>query len=514
MNRATSIGSFVVRGCYVMRIPNIVVVLIVGVAGAVIGYRLATPGNSEPIAESRTGHEGHGHGSPSVEATSSDAVAADWCAEHWVPESECTICHPALVEEFKARSNWCGEHNLPESHCRQCNPRLTFSQEPKPELRSAATEASYVSVFFPANESGCTNDKALIQFKSAETASRSGIAVTPIIEASATNAIESPAEIKFDDTKVRALTTTVAASVVRWLVNPGQHVAIGQALAELESPEMVAWLAELLNARADWQVDSLKLERAGGLHRSNLISQAEWEETQAAALSAQSRLAGVIGKLQSAGMSRTDIEETTQTKQVSARFTVKATENCTVIERRAPLGELLPAGATLALLGDSRSLWIEAHVRQQDIGRFRLGDRVQFSSDGQSLARAEGIVTWIADYLEPVTKAGLVRARVEKSSSDLSANLFGRMSKAPTSSRSSLLIPKDAVQWEGCCNIVFVQEAEARFRPHKVTIGSGDNNHYAVLTGLSAGDKVVTSGSFFLKTELLKDKLGVGCTGE
>jgi cobalt-zinc-cadmium efflux system membrane fusion protein len=88
------------------------------------------------------------------------------------------------------------------------------------------------------------------------------------------------------------------------------------------------------------------------------------------------------------------------------------------------------------------------------------------------------------------------------------------MSAAGSPTQTTLLVPKDAVQWEGCCNIVFVQETENRYRPHKVTIAGGDLGHYAVLSGVHAGDMVVTSGSFFLKTELLKDKLGVGCTGE
>ena len=497
-----------------MRIPNIVVVCIVGIAGAVIGYRLATPGNSDPVSESKSGHEQHGQETPSTTAAVANSAATDWCAEHWVPESECTRCNPALVEKFKADGDWCGEHNLPESHCRQCNPRLTFAQEPKPESQLASVEPSAVSVFFPANERGCTNDKALIQFASAETATRSGITVSPLIATASSPTAEAPAEIKFDETRLKALSTTVSVSVVRWLVNPGQHVALGQPLAELESAEIVDWLADYLNARADWQVDSLKLRRAEELQKSNLISMAEWEETQAEALSAQSRLAGAIGKVKAAGMSRDDIERVAQTREVGARFELKATSDCTVIERRAPLGELLPPGSTLALVGDGSSLWIEAHVRQQDIGNFKLGDRVQFSADGQALAHAEGVVIWIADYLDPTTRTGLVRAKVVTSSRDLAANLFGRMSAAGSPTQTTLLVPKDAVQWEGCCNIVFVQETKNRFRPHKVTIAGGDLGHYAVLSGVHAGDMVVTSGSFFLKTELLKDKLGVGCTGE
>ncbi len=498
-----------------MRLLYTAVVCIVGISGTLIGYWLAKPDAAHVNSADPAISQHHDHGSHSgSEIAAENSSLSDWCAEHWVPESECSICDPALVERFKSSGNWCAEHNLPESHCRRCNPRLAFAQEPESEPTPTADNAGGVSVFYPPNEAGCTNDKALIQFASSETAERSGISVLPVVQTRASNNIEAPAEIRFDETRVRALSTTVSATVVRWLVNPGQHTEAGQPLAELESPEIVEWLADYLNAHADWHVDSLTLRRAAELRKSNLISDAEWQDTQAHALSSQSRLAGAIGKLRSAGMSTDDIEQVASSRQVSARFELKAITGCTVIERRAPLGELLPPGSTLALVGDGSSLWIEAHIRQQDMGNFRLGDRVQFSSDGQALAHAEGIVIWIADYLDPATRTGLVRAKVVTTSTGLAASLFGRMIAAETSVQSALLVPKDAVQWEGCCNIVFVQEADNRYRPHKVAIARGDNGHYAVLSGLRTGDMVVTDGSFFLKTELLKEKLGVGCTGE
>jgi hypothetical protein len=55
----------------------------------------------------------------------------DWCDEHQVPESQCTLCHPDLIAAFKATGDWCEEHSLPESHCRKCNPDLKIARGPK-----------------------------------------------------------------------------------------------------------------------------------------------------------------------------------------------------------------------------------------------------------------------------------------------------------------------------------------------------------------------------------------------
>lgn len=55
----------------------------------------------------------------------------DWCAEHQVPESQCTQCDPALAAAFKATGDWCPEHGLPESQCRKCNPDLKIERPAK-----------------------------------------------------------------------------------------------------------------------------------------------------------------------------------------------------------------------------------------------------------------------------------------------------------------------------------------------------------------------------------------------
>jgi hypothetical protein len=58
----------------------------------------------------------------------------DWCDEHGVPESQCTLCDPSLAAAFKATGDWCDEHGLPESQCRKCNPDLKIVRPPKSEV--------------------------------------------------------------------------------------------------------------------------------------------------------------------------------------------------------------------------------------------------------------------------------------------------------------------------------------------------------------------------------------------
>lgn len=55
----------------------------------------------------------------------------DWCAEHEVPESQCTRCNPDLIPAFKATNDWCEEHQLPLSQDKVHNPGLVITRPPK-----------------------------------------------------------------------------------------------------------------------------------------------------------------------------------------------------------------------------------------------------------------------------------------------------------------------------------------------------------------------------------------------
>ena len=55
-----------------------------------------------------------------------------WCAEHGIPEEECSMCGSEKFKaEFKAKGDWCDKHNRAASQCFLCKPELqeTFAQK-------------------------------------------------------------------------------------------------------------------------------------------------------------------------------------------------------------------------------------------------------------------------------------------------------------------------------------------------------------------------------------------------
>jgi cobalt-zinc-cadmium efflux system membrane fusion protein len=482
-----------------------IVILAVGIAVG-LGSRVLVPSDTPASSASAvTGNSADDR----LGSDSTNQSAIDWCSEHRVPESQCTQCNSELIAEFKAKNDWCGEHGLPESHCRLCDPEIHFPQEP-PEVVTMG-EPIRSTVFYPANVVDCATNNAIIQFATAETSTRAGLSVEQVLDASGNAFVEAPAEIRFDDTKTTTLTVTVDALLARWFVEPGDHIFAGQKLAELESPEVARLQAEYLEASAMQTVAVQQLARAKSLRESDLLSQAEYEGTEAETRAAEARFAGVHGLLLTAGFSDADCDVLLESKEVSQRYTLRAPSTGLLVERRAPVGELLDAGSPLALIGDPSEVWIEAQVRERELADIRVGQSIEFSVDGSAIERVAGKVIWVAQFLDQQTRTGTVRAKLLSAHRAIKANLFGR-AKIYTDDNSALaVVSHDAVQWEGCCNVVFVQEAVDRYRPRKVNVARGDNDHYRILSGVVPGEMIVVNGSYLLKTELKKGLIGAGC---
>ena len=63
-----------------------------------------------------------------------------WCAEHGIPEEECSMCSTKAAEKFEKDDDWCKKHDRADSQCFICHPerkefyaakyRAKFGKEP------------------------------------------------------------------------------------------------------------------------------------------------------------------------------------------------------------------------------------------------------------------------------------------------------------------------------------------------------------------------------------------------
>ncbi|MFQ5607214.1 MAG: efflux RND transporter periplasmic adaptor subunit [Candidatus Zixiibacteriota bacterium] len=472
--------------------------------------RAASVAANPSLAESQSKAGGLGNGN---EAQSDKTIELDWCREHAVPESVCAICNPALIAGFKESGDWCAGHNVPESQCRLCNPEIVFPQEEI--LRSRRIAASgrdiEVSLFFRPNAQACATDGALIRFASISTTERAGITVQRAYLSRKETIVDAPAEVVFNEAKKYVVTSTVSALISRWLVSPGDVIKKGAPLAILQSPEISPLKSSLVSAYVSYEVERKELKRHTQMRERNLISEADFDRQYATTEQARVALVSARGLLLAAGLIEGDIDEVIKHGDVSNRFTLIASSPGTVAERIAQLGELLSPGSAFAILADPSSMWIEANLTEEQLRTIEVGQRLSFASDGRGLDRVGAEIIWVSRILDPHTRTGTVRAKVLDPNNQLQAGEFGRVKIVQSGVSDVAIVPKSAVQWEGCCNVVFVKETDQRFRPRKVQFLDGEGQTYQVTSGVTAGEEVVVDGAFLLKTELKKSSIGAGC---
>jgi cobalt-zinc-cadmium efflux system membrane fusion protein len=182
-----------------------------------------------------------------------------------------------------------------------------------------------------------------------------------------------------------------------------------------------------------------------------------------------------------------------------------------VVERHAVVGEVVDSSQPLFAVADVSRMWALLDVYESDMREVRPGQPVILRVDGLPGESFPGYITWVSAQMDPQTRTLQARAEFDNRYGHLRANMFAQAVVSVRDRHESVVVPQSAVQWEGCCNVVFVKKSETEYEPRKVHLGSSTGTVYEVLSGVKPGEEVVTQGSFLLKTEILKGSIGAGC---
>jgi len=182
-----------------------------------------------------------------------------------------------------------------------------------------------------------------------------------------------------------------------------------------------------------------------------------------------------------------------------------------VVERHAVVGESVDERDALYTVADLSSVWLMLDIPERDLIELEIGLPVLFTVDGLPGNSFQGALKWISSQVDDRTRSVKARVELPNETGLLRANMFGKARILIHDNDEVPTIPDEAVQTDGCCQLVFVQEAEALYRPRKVTLGAAAKGYVEIHKGLQLGEVVVTTGSFLMKTEILKGNIGAGC---
>ncbi len=406
----------------------------------------------------------------------------DLCAEHGVLASVCPKCNPALAAVFQAKGDWCAEHGLPESFCPICAPE----RGGRPAVEPSAAD-------------GAPADGTRVRFRTRAAAAQAGIEVAVTERSDWVEGIEVVARITWDATRVAAVSARTPGLVSAIRAEVGDPVARGQALAELRSAQLAGDRARATAAARARDVAAAEVARKRELLTGGVTSQRDLLDAERSLAGAEAELGAVRAVLDLVGAGEGD----------GAILTAPLAG--VVIARHARVGQVADGLQPLFELADPSRMWAELDVPERELANVATGQQVRLRLDALPGEVFEGQIVNLAPAVDPDTRTALARVELDNPDGLLRANLYGSATIRGETSSAVVVVPAGAVQRADDAQLVFVREQADSYLARRVRVLARQGDRVRISGGVQPGDSVVTTGSFLLKTEILKDSIGAGC---
>lgn len=393
--------------------------------------------------------------------------------------------------------DWCEEHQVAESKCEKCNPKL-------------ARNGTVVIREREPKEGECPN--TLVRITLAPGVSEQvGINPQPVEMRTVAETLQANAETLYPPSRYARVAPRLSGVIRKdGLAVLGQEVQEGDTLALLDSSEFGRAKSEYLQAVSvlnlrqqtyDQEEELFKKKITAG--RELLQAKTQFEEAKLALRQASQRLAAL-------GLSTEQIAEIEKKQDTTSLLSMQAPFGGTVVEASAVPGETATPEKPIFSVAATDRLWISIDVYEADLPKLEKDQRLFFTVEGLPDKRFPGKIVAVSGEVDDRTRTVRVYAEVKNVQGLLRAKMFGRAAVTIKPSEQKVLVPKEAVQNDGDCYLVFVSPAPNIYQARKVEIGTVYEGGYEVTGGLTAGEKIVTKGSFLLKTEVLRGQMGAG----
>ncbi len=293
--------------------------------------------------------------------------------------------------------------------------------------------------------------------------------------------IIAPAVISLNETKIFKITPKINGWIEELYVSqPGQYVKVGDKVAEIYSPEIMAAKSEYLSA--------INYEK-----RLEKISDPQLKKT-VLELKQSAR-----ERLKLFDISEEEILKIEEKQEVSRTVTLYSPFSGFLLEKFVNKGSRISMNDPLMTVADLSILWGEIEIFQIDLPLIKEGMAVKLKIPGYP-EDFYGKITFINPFVNPETRRAKARIEIENWGLRLKPNMNAE-AVIVISTGKRLAVSEDALYRTGTKEYVFVKDGE-HLKPVIVKTGfKSHDGYYEVLSGLKKGDRVVSSASFLIDSE-------------
>jgi membrane fusion protein, multidrug efflux system len=304
------------------------------------------------------------------------------------------------------------------------------------------------------------------------------------------------------------ITSRVMGTVLRVAVREGDHVRQGQLLLALDEREFAArrnaareglreaGAAEeaaaraVVAAEAQAEVAGKTYKRYEFLRKQESVSPQEFDEVQAKERAARAALAQARARRKQAQAGRAQAAEELEAAATVAGYArIVAPFDGVVLRRYVDPGSMAVPGTPLLVVEEAGRYRLEATLDAADAAGVRRGTHARVQLDALAGKEFQGTVSELEPGADPTSHTVEVKLDLPRDPA-LRSGLFGR-AWFERGERAAIVVPASAIVERGQLHGLYAVDASGTARWRLVTVGGAVGKRVEVLSGLSAGERIV-----------------------
>lgn len=298
--------------------------------------------------------------------------------------------------------------------------------------------------------------------------------------------VRAPGEISLDPKRRAHVTARTSGRIESLAAYPGDRVNAGQVLLSLYSPDYLMLQSELLQAVA-------RLKRPAD-------DAAERASSEALASSIEDRL-------RTLGLSDDDIAGIEKAGVPLTLLPVRAPLAGTVLESPVTAGDRVELGEDLFRIADLSMARAVLRIYEKDLASVHAGAEVVLRSASAAGREYKGRVFRLGNIVDETTRTVEALVDLPNPDGELRQGLYLEADIAVPSGAPAVFVPEAAVLEIGDRKVIFVRTGENVFTLRDVATGTASGGRVEIISGLKEKEVVAAAGSFFIKSELLKNSI-------
>lgn len=294
--------------------------------------------------------------------------------------------------------------------------------------------------------------------------------------------VQTNGQVTADETKIAHVHVKISGFIEKVFVDSvGQLVKKGQPLFTIYSPDLVSTQEEYLIAKRG----------------EKTLGNSPFAEV---AQGSQSLLRSTRERLKLWDITDEQIRKLDESGEISRTLTFYSPISGFVTDRKAfPQTSVTPE-TELYTVSDYSTIWVNADVFEYEVPFVKLGQQAEVQLSYYPGKTWRGRVSFIYPTVDPATRTIKVRMEFPNADFQLKPQMFADV-KLKIDYGNQIVVPQEAVLDSGKEQTVFVAHEGGSFEPRKITTGAKVGGKVMVLSGLKAGETVVTSGNFLIDSE-------------